>query len=236
MRIASLGRICGVAVAFSILAPGGAQQPAGRWTGKPVETRTRMETDVDGAPRAYGPDESKTLDYERNAHLGNHLRAPLVGYLVKNGKPVIQGPRDPAPGFYVSTTAFYDRNNPRVEDPRRYLDATRVNYVVLGRFAHRHGVRAGDLAAVWSARTGKSVFAIVGDSGNSSGAEGSLALLQALGYPFHNGKTGSVKAREITIRYFPDSNPEHRFLNTQEKIDAFAAGLGLSRGFPAPKR
>lgn len=229
-RLAALSCLALLTLAMTPLA---GQSQSTRWHGTPVELVTRMETDVDGAPRAYGPDESKALDYERNAHLGNHLYAPIVGYLKRHGRPVIQGSNDPAPGFYVSTTAFYDRSNPRIEDPRRYLDATQVNYVVLGRFGKRKGVRIGDLAAVSSARTGKSVFAIVGDSGNPSGAEGSLALLRALGYPFRDGKSESVEQREITIRFFPLSNPEKRFLNTQKKIDAYAARLGLSRDFPA---
>ena len=41
----------------------------------------------------------------------------------------------------------------------------------------------GDFVVVHSMRTKQTVYGIVGDSGHSSGAEGSLALLQGLGYP-----------------------------------------------------
>ena len=200
---------------------------------QPVEMRAFLHVDVDGAPNAYGPPGRKALDYEKHAHIGGKLSGKTVGYLTqRDGRtPVLQGPHDPYPGYYISTTAFY---NPAIEDernPRRYLDAARVNYVVLGTFGHSHGVRLGDLATVYSSRTRKSAFAIVGDDGNASGCEGSLALVQALGYPITDGKEDSVDDREITIRYYPGSNPHQTFLNTQAKIDAAATALGLSRRF-----
>ena len=65
------------------------------------------------------------------------------------------------------------------------------------------------------------------DSGNESGAEGSLALVQALGYKIKDGKEDSVDDREIVIRYFPKSNPEKRFFKTQGELDAAARKLGL---------
>jgi hypothetical protein len=80
------------------------------------------------------------------------------------------------------------------------------------------------------------VFGIVGDSGNPTGAEGSLALLQALGYPFTTGKTGEVERKEIIVRYFPGSNPEHQFFDTQANLDAAAASLGLSKDFTPTRR
>ena len=63
------------------------------------------------------------------------------------------------------------------------------------------------------------VFAIVGDTGNPTGDEGSLHLLQELGYPFHDGKSDSVEKPEIVIRFYPNSNPTHRFFFTQAALD-----------------
>jgi hypothetical protein len=77
------------------------------------------------------------------------------------------------------------------------------------------------------------VWGIVGDDGNPTGDEGSLHLLQALGYPFRDGKHDSVEHAEIVIRFYPRSNPEHRFFQTQEALDAAAEQLGLSREFSA---
>lgn len=194
----------------------------------------RMDVDVDGAPRAYGPPGSHALDYLQNAHRGGRLSAPIVGYMTESApphRPIVQGPNDPAPGFYVSQTAYADDSIENECDPRRYVDATAISYVVLGKAARRMGARLGDFVAVYSRRTHRSAFAIVGDDGNPSGDEGSLHLLQALGYPFHNGKDDAVEDPEIVIRFFPSSNPEHRFFRTQSALDQAAEGRGLSREF-----
>lgn len=194
----------------------------------------RMDVDVDGAPRAYGPPGTETLDYLRNAHRMGRLDAPVVGYLTEDEpphRPVVQGPHDPAPGYYVSQTAYEDESVENERDPRRYVDATKINYVVLGDEARRMGARLGDFVAVYSRRTHRSAFGIVGDSGNPSGNEGSLHLLQALGYPFHSGKDDAVEDAEIVIRFFPGSNPEHQFFRTQAALNHAAERLGLSREF-----
>ncbi len=192
-----------------------------------------MNVDVDGAPNAYGPPGRPTLDYERNAHSGGRISGKTVGYLTeRDGRtPLRQGPHDPFPGYYISTTSLRDERLDSDRDTRKYLDARLVSYVVLGRFGMRHGVRLGDLAAVYSRRTGRTVWAIVGDDGNASGAEGSLALLQHLGYPFHDGKEDAVEEREITIRYFARSNRAHVFPRTQAEIDAVARAEHLDGRF-----
>ena len=200
-----------------------------------VELTTSMAIDVDGAPNAYGPPGKPALDFELNAHEGAKASGKIVGYLTKaDGKtPVVQGPQDPFPGFFISTTGFEDKTNPNKFDPRKYVDASKINYVVLGRFAIQNGVKLGDFVAVHSVKKGTSVFGIVGDSGNSTGAEGSLALLQALGYPVRDGKAGGVDKKEIVIRYFPGSNRDHHFFKSQTQIDREAAALSLSKDFGA---
>lgn len=198
-----------------------------------IEMRTKMNVDVDGAPNAYGPKGRKTLDTLAHARAPKESGHPgeVVGYMTEyeGGPPTLQGPSDPYPGYYVSQTDFADKNNPRKEDPRRYVDATRVNYVVQGRVARRGGVKLGDFAVVSSCRTGRSVYAIVADSGNESGAEGSLALVRALGYDIKDGREDSVDDREIIIRYFPGTNPGQQFFKTQAELDAAARRLGLPR-------
>ncbi len=199
----------------------------------------RMDVDVDGAPNAYGPRGSHTLDELRDAHYRARRHGEIVGYLTDDDDPnvpIVQGPHDPYPGLYISQTAFTDpaRTDPR--DPLRYVDATRINYVVLGNAAKRRGAGLGDFVAVYSKRTHKSVFGIVGDDGNPSGDEGSLHLLQALGYPFHDGISDAVEEPEIVVRFFPHSNPPMAggrvmFFHRQEELDAAAKRLGLSREF-----
>jgi hypothetical protein len=189
-----------------------------------------MDVDVDGAPTAYGPPGAKTLDTLHDAHYRGRSWARIVGYMTEHGKPVVQGPSDPAPGFYVSQTTFEDESRDE-HDPRRYVDATRINYVVLGDEARRRGARIGDFVAVTSQRTRKCAFGIVGDSGNPSGDEGSLHLLQALGYPFHDGRDESVEESEILIRFYPGSNPKHEFFREQSTLDRAARKRGFSCDF-----
>ena len=195
----------------------------------------RMTVDVDGAPNAYGPPGKPALDNAIDAHYLERADQPIVGYLLdEKHHPVVQGPKDPFPGYYISQTAFTDPANPNERDPRSYVDARNINYVVRGNYAQRHGVKVGDFVAVYSRRTHRGVFAIVGDTGNPSGDEGSLHLLQDLGYPFHDGISDSVTHPEIVIRFYPNSNPNQQFFFTQAALDEAATKLGLSRNFAAP--
>jgi hypothetical protein len=197
----------------------------------------RMDVDVDGAPNAYGPPGKRTLDILLNAHYLNRSNKQIVGYLTdEHGLPVLQGPKDPFPGYYISQTAFADPANQNERDPRRYVDASKINYVVRGNFARRHGVKVGDFVSVYSRRTRKSVFAIVGDTGNPTGDEGSLHLLQDLSYPFHDGKNDAVETPEILIRFYPNSNLKHQFFFTQAELDQAATKLGLNRDFYASSK
>ena len=194
----------------------------------------RMDVDVDGAPNAYGPPGTQTLDTLKDAHYLNRAHNEIVGYLIdEHNRPIPQGPNDPFPGYYISQTAFADIQNQNERDPRRYVDARNINYVVRGNAARRRGVQVGDFVSVYSRRTGRSVFAIVGDTGNPTGDEGSLHLLQDLGYPFHDGKNDSVEKPEIIVRFYPNSNPKHQFFFTQAELDEAATKLGLSRDFSA---
>lgn len=194
----------------------------------------RMDVDVDGAPDAYGPPSKQTLDILKDAHYRNRAHNEIVGYLIdEHNRPILQSPIDPFPGYYISQTAFADIQNQNERDPRRYVDARNINYVVRGNAARRRGVQVGDFVSVYSKRTRRSVFAIVGDTGNPTGDEGSLHLLQDLGYPFHDGKNESVEKPEIIVRFYPNSNPKHQFFFTQDELDQAATKLGLSRDFSA---
>jgi hypothetical protein len=69
----------------------------------------------------------------------------------------------------------------------------------------------------------------VGDTGNSKGSEGSLSLVQSLGYPFKNGKNDSVDDPDIVIRYFANTN--NQFFDTQEDLNAAAETADLDDQF-----
>jgi hypothetical protein len=226
-----------LALLFTLLVPLRlhAQEPSPSAQAFEILTQ-RMDVDVDGAPNAYGPPGSHTLDTLRDAHYRARRHSEIVGYLTDDDHPdipILQGPHDPHPGLYISQTALTDPAISNERDPHRYVDATKINYVVLGKRAHHLGARLGDLCAVISLRTHRSVFAIVGDDGNPSGNEGSLHLLQALGYPFTNGIDDSVTHPEILIRFYPHSNPHELFFHTQAALDREALNEDLSRDFPA---
>lgn len=195
-----------------------------------------MNVDVDGAPNAYGPAGLPTLDDERNARywVNRQPTDRVAGYRTHDGTcrtPILQGPADPFPGYYISTSGYEDVRNANENDPRRYVNAAEINYTVLGTAAQQAGVLPGDFCTVHSLRTRFVAYAIVGDTGNSSGAEGSLALLQRLGYTVRDGRSGSVEQAEIVVRHFPGSNPAHLFFHTQADLEDAARSLDLDIDF-----
>jgi Fungal chitosanase of glycosyl hydrolase group 75 len=158
--------------------------------------KSGMAIDADGAFRAYHPNDRLGLDSLAHAgHRGNWW-ALVTDNGKTNGHPVIQGQSDPAPGYYVSTTALYDPDNHNPRDPHRYVDAGKVPYVVLHPKALKHA-RLGDFATVVNFQNGKISPAIVADESapNLPVGEGSIALAEALGIdssPRNGGKDGAV--------------------------------------------
>ena len=134
-----------------------------------------MTIDADGAPNAYNADNTG-LDDLSNAGDSRHWDGLVAD---ENGTPFVQGPGDPFPGYYVSCTALTDRTK-SLNDPRRYVDASKIPYVVLpGDLARDAGAHLGDFVAVVNMRNGKSSYAIFADIGTLG--EGSIALAENLG-------------------------------------------------------
>jgi hypothetical protein len=175
--------------------------PIGRLPGSPAFFyESGMTIDADGAPNAYHPDNSG-LDDLANAGTPGRWEG-----LAKDadGEPFIQGPDDPFPGYYVSATALADRSKP-VNDPTRYVDASKIPFVVLpGGMARQLGARPGDFAAVFNQRNAKSSFAIFGDVGPYDRiGEGSMALAENLGIR-SDARNGGAR-RGILYLVFPGS-------------------------------
>jgi hypothetical protein len=84
-----------------------------------------MMIDADGAYRAYHPDPGKGLDYLGNAGRPGNWWALVTDNGKKTGTPIVQGPDDPAPGYYISTTSLQDSSKKRT-DPTQYVDAENV--------------------------------------------------------------------------------------------------------------
>jgi hypothetical protein len=153
--------------------------PIGRFAGSAAFFyEAGMTIDADGAPNAYHPDNTG-LDDLANAGTPGRWEG-----LAKDadGEPYIQGPGDPFPGYYVSATALADRSKP-ANDPARYVDASKIPFIVLpGGMARQLGARPGDFAVVFNPRNGKSSYAIFGDVGPFDRiGEGSVALAENLG-------------------------------------------------------
>jgi len=159
-----------------------------------------MTIDADGAPNAYHPDNTG-LDDLANAGTPGRWEG-----LAKDadGEPIIQGSDDPFPGYYISATALADRSKP-YNDPTRYVDASKIPFVVLpGGMARQLGARPGDFAAVFNQRNGKSSYAIFGDVGPYDRiGEGSVALAENLGIR-SDARNGGAR-RGILYLVFPGS-------------------------------
>jgi Fungal chitosanase of glycosyl hydrolase group 75 len=133
-----------------------------------------MTIDADGAPNAYNPSDTG-LDELANAGAPAHWEGIITD---RDGNPLIQESSDPFPGYYISCTSLSDETK-KFTDPTRYVDASKIPYVVLPHDVADHGgARLGDFAVVMNRRNGKSSFAIYADIGTLG--EGSVALAEAL--------------------------------------------------------
>ena len=158
--------------------------------------KSGMAIDSDGAVRAYHPNDRLGLD--ALAHAGHRGKwwALVTDNGKKSGRPVVQGQSDPAPGYYVSMTSLYDTSNPNPRDPRRYVDAAKVPYVVLHPKALKHA-RLGDFAIVVNLQNANISAALVADESAPElpVGEGSIVLARALGInssPRDGGKDSGV--------------------------------------------
>jgi hypothetical protein len=134
-----------------------------------------MTIDADGAPNAYNA-ENTGLDDIRNAGEPGHWEGILQD---KNGNPLVQGRDDPFPGYYISCTSLADWTKPPT-DPARFVDASKIPYVVLPeQVARESGARVGDMAVVVNLWNGNYSYAIFADIGTLG--EGSIALANNLG-------------------------------------------------------
>ena len=191
--------------------------------------RADMEIDADGSPRAYHPTNDKlALDFKANGF-------PFALVHV-NGKPHIQGPNDPAPGFFVSTTSLEDTSKEKT-DPRRYVNSEEIPYIVLPPVLIGNGkAKLGDFAVVINKKNNKSSFAIFADVGPKKNlGEGSVALAAALGVK-KNPKTGGPVADLIYVVFPGSGNGKPRSLveintNGAEKFAEFGGSEQVNACF-----
>jgi len=106
---------------------------------------TRLAIDYDGSPRAYHPNK-RGLDNLRNAGKPPYEGAPYNEWkwwgiaVDRDNNPIVQGPNDPNPGYFVSITAQAKDPSRASGDPLRYYDAENDPYAVVPReFAYLKG-------------------------------------------------------------------------------------------------
>lgn len=204
-----------------------------------------MAIDADGAPDAYHPDDIGT-DWLANACKLSQTspKRPLKCWALvtetgkSNGKPVIQGPPDPNPGYYISTTALED-NTKTVTDPHRYVNSNDIPFIVLPG-GHFGGAKLGDFSVVVNRKNDKMAYAIFADIGpkNKIG-EGSIALAKALDIN-SSPKKGGFKG-EVVYVVFPGSGngkprPLSEINSAAEKLFKEWGGMEqINACFPKPK-
>ncbi|MGE0560562.1 MAG: T9SS type A sorting domain-containing protein [Flavobacteriales bacterium] len=163
--------------------------------------RAKMAIDADGCPRAYGPNNSG-LDWTANAGYPGNWWGIVTDV---NGDPVIQGPGDPYPGMYVSSTSLvqtgYSNSN-----PLRYVDSENIPYIALpSALQSLANIAKGDLAYVRNTTNGNTCFAYFADTGPGGKlGEGSMALAVALGIN-SSPKTGGTSQPILDYVVFPQS-------------------------------
>ena len=199
-----------------------------------------MTIDADGSPRAYHPDNTGLDDLQNARGDGG-----WAGVVLQDGEPVVQGPSDPAPGYYVSQTSLEDWTK-RATDPNRYVDSERIPFIVLpGDVARMAGTRVGDFAVVRNLKNGRYSAAIFADMGPELG-EGSIALARALGINPDARRGGTY--RGVLYIVFPHSGNRRprqleeintisaRLLNDCGGLDRISCSLGLPGNIdPGPR-
>lgn len=186
--------------------------------------KAKMAIDADGHPCAYGPNDSG-LDYTANAGYPGNWWGVVTD---ANGNPIVQGPGDPCPGMYVSTTSLYNSSYP-VSSPYRYVHSGNVPYyVVPNSLKTMGGLYMGDAGYVYNTQNGLGSFAILADIGPSGKlGEGSMQLAKRLGIN-PDPKTGGTSNPIIYYILFPNSGFGQGKIPSNTQIDS----IGNKRFYP----
>jgi len=189
-----------------------------------------MAIDADGAFRAYHPNNENGLDSSEHAgHPGNWW-ALATDTGTPKGRPVLQNKNDPAPGFYVSMTSLFDASITDERNPRRFVDAVSIPYVVLPPKGFKYA-KLGDFANVVNLRNGKVADAIVADESapDLPMGEGSIALARALSID-SDPRSGGIEKDVVYVIYPNSGNGKPRALD--EIVSASQAHFKRWGGLP----
>jgi hypothetical protein len=191
-----------------------------------------LAIDADGAPDAYAPADSGLAPLDALADAGKP--GDWYGVVTDNGRPsgtpIVQGPRDPDPGYDISTTALVDPTLPE-DDPRRFVDAESVPYLAVPPELLHTGAHLADVAMVVRAATGTRSPAVVADVGpRRKLGEGSVALANALGID-SNARHGGAGAGVACVLFSGSRRGWPRALDdiTAQAEELFAEWGGMAR-------
>ncbi len=206
---------------------------------------SQMQVNTDGAPDSYHPDDigithicngvavgpsckwKASCSAEFNQAKAEGFRGPtkicfFAMATMPNGLPILQGPSDPKPGYFVSTTALKQPGQ-NAATPRAQLDSNQVPFAVIPKSWHQAGnpgPKLGDFGVAYRKSTEALEFFVVGDLGpNRKLGEGSVALHQALGndpFVMRFGKRRAAKGvggRDILYIMFPGTAQPDRKLD-----------------------
>ena len=191
---------------------------------------TGMAIDADGAPKAYHP-EDIGLDSLSNAGQPGDWFGIVADNEHEGGNPIIQGPDDPAPGYYVSPTSL-QYTTQELTSPLRYVDSTKIPYIVLpSEVMGQLGAELGDFAVVINSQNGQLAEAIFADQGPSGKiGEGSIALAAALGIP-SSPQEGGVDQGIVYVVFPGSGNEQPRGIDeiTAEAASLFEAFGGMDK-------
>ena len=207
---------------------------------------SQMQVNTDGAPDSYHPDDIGITHICNGVSVGGSCtwkancltdfnRAKAEGFngptkicffamaTQQTGKPILQGPNDPKPGYFVSTTALQQSGVDK-KTPQAQLDSNQIPFIVIpGNWQQSAapGVKLGDFALVLRKSTRQISFAIVGDLGPKKKlGEGSVALHMALGNDPFRMRFGKRRAwqgigpRDVLYVIFPNSRTEGQQITT----------------------
>lgn len=183
---------------------------------------SQMQVNTDGAPDSYHPDDIGITHICNGVSIGSACtwkpqclpefrQAKAEGFkgpqkicffamaTDARGVPIIQGPDDPKPGYFVSTTALH-QPGANVRTPQAQLDSNTVPFAVIPgswQTSKKPGPQLGDVGVAYRRSTGQTAFFVIGDTGprNKLG-EGSVALHQALGNDPFVMRFGVRRARQ----------------------------------------
>jgi hypothetical protein len=190
--------------------------------------KSRFTVDADGSPHCYHPESSKGQDALVCAGSpGNWwgIYAPPNG----EGSPIVQGIEDPAPGFYISTTALGNPEYPENE-PEHYVDSERYPFSVLPG-GHSNGCKTGDVGVAYNTETGDSMYFAYADIGPGDEiGEGSMLLAKCLGLN-PDPRSGGTSSLKIVFVFFPNSAPGYESWRDKCPIavNAFNTWGGMSQ-------